>query len=683
MPKQALRQLVATACADEALSQLLEILAAAPKYSKVYNAMTLLSGQWQELDQNLRLNLLSFKEASTDRARINAAVLAYIDELPDEIASPKSAASATEVLLRQNIQTIAADTSWEYDLFFSFSSKDLEAARHFCHVLRGHGMRVFFSADDLRHRGGHNFGNLIQQALQRSRNFLLFCSPNAMDSEWVELEHDTFFQNYHLPNKHTRGFFIAEGPDFRYDLVPAFYRRSQRIQDPEALLHAFAASLPADSTAVALAKSEASQPVEPRQNDKKESKPLVPKANPADEVSWKIACKNNTVAAYQGYLDKWKHGIHDAEAEQKIEELNNDQDLWEYLNTHSSPESLEGNLLDYLEAFSEGLHAKEARRHIGTFEQMRAAEAAEIKRKEDEANRKKEAFQNKSEKQKAAHKKRREEKAAAAEAMAAKEAERLENERRAREAAAAEAMAARDVARPKNGQIIRDIPEEPEMVFVEGGRFIMGSNEDESSKPLHPVTVPSFWMGKYPVTFDEYDSFCTHSGYPKPGDEGWGRGTRPVINVTWEDAQEYCRWLSERTSRRYRLPSEAEWEFAARGGTRSTEYNFSGGNKLEEVGWYDENSGDKTHPVGEKKANELNLHDMNGNVCEWCRDDGHDNYDGAPSDGSAWGNDDDMLKVMRGGSWQDSHYTCAVSSRSDYVPMCWSSVIGFRLARDN
>ncbi|MBK6996430.1 MAG: hypothetical protein IPH31_16415 [Lewinellaceae bacterium] len=123
LPKQELRQLVATACADEALSQLLELLAAVPKYSKVYNAMTLLSGQWQELDQNLRLNLLSFKEASTDRARLHAALLAYIDELPDEIASPKSAALATEAQLRQNIQTIAADTSWEYDLFLVFQAR--------------------------------------------------------------------------------------------------------------------------------------------------------------------------------------------------------------------------------------------------------------------------------------------------------------------------------------------------------------------------------------------------------------------------------------------------------------------------------------------------------------------------------------------------------------------------------
>ncbi len=427
LPKQELRQLVATACADEALSQLLELLAAVPKYSKVYNAMTMLSGQWQELDQNLRLNLLSFKEASTDRARINAALLAYIDELPDEIVSPKSAALATEAQLRQNIQTIAADTSWEYDLFFSFSSKDLEAARSFCHVLRGHGMRVFFSPDDLRHRAGQNFGDLIEKALQNSRNFLLFCSPNGMASKWVKLERDTFFQDCHLSNEQTRGFFIAEGPDFRDDLVPAFYRRLQRVQDPENLLHTFVAQapLPADLSAGTLAKAEAFLPAKSRQTGAKEGKPnspeptppkkevplmTPPKANPADEVSWKIACKNNTVAAYQGYLDKWKHGIHDAEAEQKIEELNNDQDLWDYLNAHSNPESLEGNLLDYLEAFPQGLHAKEAKRHISTFEQMRAAEAAEKKRVEEEATRKKEASQNRSEKQKAAHKKRKEEK---------------------------------------------------------------------------------------------------------------------------------------------------------------------------------------------------------------------------------------------------------------------------------
>ncbi|MFN0033553.1 MAG: formylglycine-generating enzyme family protein [Saprospiraceae bacterium] len=186
----------------------------------------------------------------------------------------------------------------------------------------------------------------------------------------------------------------------------------------------------------------------------------------------------------------------------------------------------------------------------------------------------------------------------------------------------------------ENGDTLRDIPEGPEMVFVKGGTFLMGSDEDESEKPIHPVTVPSFWMGKYPVTFEEYDAFCNLTGREKASDNGWGRGLRPAINVSWQDAQEYCQWLSEKTGEQYRLPSEAEWEFGARGGTLSKGYKFAGSNDLEKVGWYDENSKNETHPVGEKAANELGLHDMSGNVWEWIEDDWNwnENYSYLPTD---------------------------------------------------
>ncbi|MBK6996429.1 MAG: formylglycine-generating enzyme family protein [Lewinellaceae bacterium] len=249
--------------------------------------------------------------------------------------------------------------------------------------------------------------------------------------------------------------------------------------------------------------------------------------------------------------------------------------------------------------------------------------------------------------------------------------------------AASEAMEARKDASPQNGQVIRDIPLGPAMVFVEGGSFQMGSNRHDSESPIHSVTVPSFWMGRYPITFDEYDAYCTQIGKEKPTDEGLGRGRKPVINVTWEDAQEYCKWLSEKTGQQYRLPTEAEWEFAAMGGTISKGFNFAGSNDLNEVGWYDVNSGSKTQPVGEKKPNELGLHDMSGNVWEWCADAWHDNYIGAPADSLAWEENKGTPRVLRGGAWDTNFFNCRVSRRNYYHPNYRINDYGFRIAHDN
>ncbi len=225
---------------------------------------------------------------------------------------------------------------------------------------------------------------------------------------------------------------------------------------------------------------------------------------------------------------------------------------------------------------------------------------------------------------------------------------------------------------PQPGKSFRDKLKDgslgPEMVQIPAGTFQMGSNDGESNeKPVHTVSVKSFAMGKYEVTFEEYDKFCEATGREKPSDSGWGQGKRPVINVNWNDAKAYVKWLSEQTGKDYRLPSEAQWEYACRAGSIG-EYSFGDDvNQLGNYGWYWDNSGKMTHPVGEKQANKFGLYDMHGNVWEWLEDKWHNNYKGAPSDGSAWMSGDSNSHILRGGSWDygaDS-LRCAYRYRDD------------------
>ena len=183
----------------------------------------------------------------------------------------------------------------------------------------------------------------------------------------------------------------------------------------------------------------------------------------------------------------------------------------------------------------------------------------------------------------------------------------------------------------------------------------MGSQENYFEEPIHKITFNyNFELAKYQVTFEEYDKFCEATSTIKPSDEGWGRGERPVINVTWYEAKKYCEWLSKVSGENYRLPTEAEWEYSCRAGNNSNYFFGDDEKNLIEYAWYDKNSGGKTHEVGQLKPNNWGLYDMYGNVWEWCED-WFCRYGKTPIDGSASGKSDDerQYKILRGGSFEN------------------------------
>ena len=228
----------------------------------------------------------------------------------------------------------------------------------------------------------------------------------------------------------------------------------------------------------------------------------------------------------------------------------------------------------------------------------------------------------------------------------------------------------------------------PEMVTIPAGSFRMGcvSGRDCESywEPVHSVRIASFEMSKYEVTFEEYDAFTGATGRERVNDLGWGRGRRPVINVSWEDAVAYTHWLSAQTGESYRLPSEAEWEYAARAGS-TTKYswgNYIGDNRANCDGCGSRWDDRQTAPVGSFRANRWGLHDMHGNVWEWVQDCWNDNYRGAPDDGSAWESGNCSWRVLRGGSWDDSGPRDLRSAdRGRYTSENRYFDCGFRIAR--
>jgi formylglycine-generating enzyme required for sulfatase activity len=266
-------------------------------------------------------------------------------------------------------------------------------------------------------------------------------------------------------------------------------------------------------------------------------------------------------------------------------------------------------------------------------------------------------------------------------------------------ATARDRQAAAESAQSHN---FRDCPNCPEMVTIPAGEFLMGSPESEHGRgkdegPQHKVTFAKpFAAGKYEVTFAEWDACVADGGCTQnPGDEDWGRGRLPVINVSWQDATQFTAWLSKKTGKPYRLLSEAEWEYAARGITKATDpstpfytgatisarqanynsvFTYNGGQQ----GEYRQ----KTVSVGSLPHNAFGLYEMHGNVWEWVQDCYKPSYEGAPADGSAVITKECSLHILRGGAW--NYYPKLLRSAYRYAtaPEVRLNNAGFRVARD-
>ncbi|MEZ4827058.1 MAG: SUMF1/EgtB/PvdO family nonheme iron enzyme [Bacteroidia bacterium] len=220
-----------------------------------------------------------------------------------------------------------------------------------------------------------------------------------------------------------------------------------------------------------------------------------------------------------------------------------------------------------------------------------------------------------------------------------------------------------------------------DMIFVEGGSFMMGGERYDREKPIHEVSLDNFYIGRYPVTQVLWKAVMNK----EPEELSFPHPMRPVENVSWEDCQAFINELNSKGDKTYRLPTEAEWEYAARGGKYSQGFTYAGSNSLFEVGWYDDNSQDITQPVGLKRPNELGIFDMSGNVYEWCQDwYGKDYYTQCARENiinNPEGPKTGEYRVVRGGSWYDDGGDCCVTCRIIIRPSVRDYCIGLRLSR--
>ena len=378
-------------------------------------------------------------------------------------------------------------------------------------------------------------------------------------------------------------------------------------------------------------------------------------AEAKDDEAYERAQRTDTAAAYHTYLRTYPRGRHAAEA-RRSEAVTRDDEAYEQARTAGTAAAY----ATYLRSQPSGRHTTEARR-------------LEAEAKDDEAY----------------ERAQRTDTAAAYDTYLrtyprgrhAAEARRLRT-------AATRREEAERLTRP--GRRFRDCAECPEMIVVPSGSFMMGSpaseeGRDDNEGPRHRVTIREpFAVGVYEVTFAEWDACVEHGACSGDLDDaGWGRGSRPAINVSWNDAQNYVAWISGMTGKKYRLLSEAEWEYVARAGT-TTRYYYGNTISLDQANHDPPGFGDwygKTTPVDHFRPNAFGVHDMHGNAWEWVQDCWNQSYTGAPTNGAAWERGDCRSRLLRGGSWTNDPKYLRSADRRWSNSDSRSNILGFRIAQ--
>ncbi len=527
-----------------------------------------------------------------------------------------------------------------YDIFFSYSSKDKAEAIKHVQVLRKCGMQVFFSDDELKDGAGQDFIDKINYALEHSDHFILHCTESAMQSPWVRKEYKTFYYGVHLKDE-KRVFFILKGKGFKVELIPFEFKFIEATNLP-AILKVLQLELPEEEQIKKLKEENEALKEKNEQNKDKitQFKTQIAQLEVEIETTEKQKIKLD-VQLKQLQKDFEKASV------QLKDTAQTDQLKASFEATLKEKEQVISKLKEKITALEKALKEEQAQKSI--YEKAIA--------EEQEKNR-----QNIASLQKVQQALEEEEaKTKTLQANLQTLQEKLKNiEAGTKSQTTSASPSGKSYTETINGVSF-------EMIWVEGGKF-----DFQGTKPIN---LDGFYMAKYLVTQELYEAVTGENpSYFK------GNPQNPVESVSWEDiVNKFLPKFEKLTGKKYKLPSEAQWEYAAKGGQKSQGYEYAGSNDIDEVAWYDKNSGNSTQPVGQKKPNELGIYDMSGNVWEWCADDWHNNYEKILINGSAFINNPRAnARVLRGGGWFILAEFCRSTIRYDYAPFYYGNEIGFR-----
>ncbi len=545
-----------------------------------YDSVIMLKGQYLTAIQEYNQGIISRTERELVVQRTRSALLDIVNKmhesifyLPKEIETKLENNELKKDVLTEKVDSVILQSNYDYDVFFSFSSKNIAEAKNIASKLRGYGLRVFFADESLKNRAGETYTDIINKALEDSTHFIWLCTKESSKSEWVKIEYNTFFNQIHIPNRNTRRFFILKGKGFDISLVPLIYRNQEFADAPEKII----LNLPIGNRIT---------------NQKQKTIP-----NTIDDSSQGNDNKNSTIEGSfysRKNLFIWFSGM--------FLLLALFWGIFILINKSSN------NTKDTIQIPKDT-----------TIQNTYVPNTKSILN--DTPN------------------------------VVASAIKQLEN---------------------KTQQF--DYP----VVTVDGGEAVIGQDDPDigcktcsKDECKHIIKIEAFKIGKYEVTHKQWKQIMESSPMESKFKD---LPDNPVESVSYEEIQKFLKLLRIKTGKTYRLPKEAEWEYAARGGKNSKKYDniYAGSNELMNVGWFYGNSNKQTHKVGSLQPNDLGLYDMSGNVREWCED-LYATYSCDP----VYRGDKDIC--VRGGSYELLAHFSRVSKRASRHKKNGFSDIGFRL----